>query len=50
MNMMRGRPESMFVIQRVLESSGRLTLLDQSRVIRPHPPSAFRNANTVGLG
>ena len=35
-----GRPDVMFVIQRVLESSGRLTLLDQSRVIRPHP--AFR--------
>jgi cobaltochelatase CobS len=35
-----GRPDVMFAIQRVLESSGRLTLLDQSRVIRPHP--AFR--------
>ena len=35
-----GRPDVMFVIQRVLEVSGRLTLLDQSRVIRPHP--AFR--------
>ena len=46
-----GRPDVMFVIQRVLESSGRLTLLDQSRVIRPH--GAFRlfaTANTVGLG
>jgi cobaltochelatase CobS len=46
-----GRPDVMFVIQRVLESSGRLTLLDQSRVIRPH--AAFRlfaTANTVGLG
>jgi cobaltochelatase CobS len=46
-----GRPDVMFVIQRVLESSGRLTLLDQSRVIRPH--SAFRlfaTANTIGLG
>ena len=32
-----GRPDVMFVIQRVLEVSGRLTLLDQSRVIRPHP-------------
>src|SRR5262245_25387614 len=31
-----GRPDVMFVIQRVLESSGRLTLLDQSRVVRPH--------------
>jgi cobaltochelatase CobS len=46
-----GRPDVMFVIQRILESSGRLTLLDQSRVIRPH--AAFRlfaTANTVGLG
>lgn len=46
-----GRPDVMFVIQRVLESSGRLTLLDQSRVIRPH--AAFRlfaTANTIGLG
>jgi cobaltochelatase CobS len=46
-----GRPDVMFVIQRVLELQGRLTLLDQNRVIRPH--SAFRlfaTANTVGLG
>ncbi|MEQ8824208.1 MAG: cobaltochelatase subunit CobS [Filomicrobium sp.] len=46
-----GRPDVMFVIQRVLEVSGRLTLLDQSRVIRPH--SAFRlfaTTNTIGLG
>ncbi|TDK34550.1 cobaltochelatase subunit CobS [Rhizobium deserti] len=46
-----GRPDVMFVIQRVLESSGRLTLLDQSRVIRPHPAfRIFSTANTVGLG
>ena len=46
-----GRPDVMFVIQRVLESSGRLTLLDQSRVIRPHPCfRLFATANTVGLG
>ena len=46
-----GRPDVMFVIQRVLESSGRLTLLDQSRVIRPHPAfRLFATANTVGLG
>ncbi len=46
-----GRPDVMFVIQRVLESSGRLTLLDQSRVIRPHPGfRLFATANTVGLG
>nr|WP_272209849.1 cobaltochelatase subunit CobS [Marinicella sp. W31]MDC2875680.1 cobaltochelatase subunit CobS [Marinicella sp. W31] len=46
-----GRPDVMFVIQRVLESSGRLTLLDQSRVISPHPAfRLFSTANTVGLG
>ena len=46
-----GRPDVMFVIQRILELSGKLTLLDQKRVIRPH--GAFRlfaTANTVGLG
>jgi cobaltochelatase CobS len=46
-----GRPDVMFVIQRVLESSGQLTLLDQSRVLRPHPAFRFfATANTVGLG
>ena len=30
-----GRPDVMFVIQRVLEAQGKLTLLDQNRVIRP---------------
>ncbi len=46
-----GRPDVMFVIQRVLESSGRLTLLDQSRVVRPHPAfRLFATANTIGLG
>ena len=46
-----GRPDVMFVIQRVLELSGRLTLLDQRRVIRPHPAfRLFATANTVGLG
>src|SRR5689334_24519632 len=46
-----GRPDVMFVIQRVLELSGRLTLLDQKRVIRPHPAfRLFATANTVGLG
>jgi len=46
-----GRADVMFVIQRVLEAEGRLTLLDQNKVIRPH--SAFRlfsTTNTVGLG
>jgi len=46
-----GRPDVMFVIQRILEVSGKLTLLDQNRVIRPH--SAFRlfsTTNTIGLG
>lgn len=46
-----GRPDVMFVIQRVLESDGRLTLLDQNQVIRPHPAfRLFATANTVGLG
>jgi len=46
-----GRPDVMFVIQRVLEQSGRLTLLDQSKVIRPHPAfRLFSTTNTVGLG
>ena len=46
-----GRPDVMFVIQRVLEISGRLTLLDQRRVIRPHPAfRLFSTANTIGLG
>jgi cobaltochelatase CobS len=46
-----GRPDVMFVIQRVLESEGKLTLLDQNRIIRPHPAfRLFATANTVGLG
>ncbi len=46
-----GRPDVMFVIQRVLEISGKLTLLDQNREIRPHPAfRLFATANTVGLG
>ncbi len=46
-----GRPDVMFVIQRVLEVSGRLTLLDQNRVIHPHPAfRLFATANTIGLG
>ncbi len=46
-----GRPDVMFVIQRVLEVEGRLTLLDQNKVIRPHPAfRLFATANTVGLG
>lgn len=46
-----GRPDVMFVIQRVLEVAGKLTLLDQNRVIRPHPAfRLFATANTIGLG
>ena len=46
-----GRPDVMFVIQRVLEAEGRLTLLDQSRVLLPHPAfRLFATANTIGLG
>ncbi|TNE35723.1 MAG: cobaltochelatase subunit CobS [Alphaproteobacteria bacterium] len=46
-----GRPDVMFVIQRVLEVQGRLTLLDQNRVINPHPAfRLFSTTNTIGLG
>ena len=46
-----GRPDVMFVIQRVLEVEGKLTLLDQNRVLTPHPYfRLFATANTVGLG
>ena len=46
-----GRPDVMFVIQRVLEVAGKLTLLDQSQVIRPHPAfRLFSTTNTIGLG
>jgi len=46
-----GRPDVMFVIQRVLERNGRFTLLDQNRVLRPHPAfRLFATANTVGQG
>jgi len=46
-----GRPDVMFVIQRVLETEGKLTLLDQNRVIRPNPYfRLFATSNTIGLG
>ena len=46
-----GRPDVMFVIQRVLEVEGKLTLLDQNKVIRPHPAfRLFSTSNTIGLG
>ena len=46
-----GRPDVMFVIQRVLERDGKFTLLDQNRVITPHPQfRLFATANTVGQG
>jgi cobaltochelatase CobS len=46
-----GRPDVMFVIQRILESSGQLTLLDQNRVMKPNPWfRLFSTTNTVGLG
>ena len=46
-----GRPDVMFVIQRVLEHDGKLTLLDQNEVITPHPSfRLFATSNTVGLG
>jgi cobaltochelatase CobS len=46
-----GRPDVMFVIQRILEAQGRLTLLDQNRVIRPNAHfRLFATTNTIGLG
>jgi cobaltochelatase CobS len=46
-----GRPDVMFVIQRVLEVEGRLTLLDQNRIVQPHPAfRLFSTTNTIGLG
>jgi len=46
-----GRPDVMFVVQRLLESHGKLTLLDQNRVITPHPAfRLFATANTAGQG
>src|SRR5437868_5902630 len=46
-----GRPDVMFVIQRVLEVSGRLTLLAQTKVIHPHPAfRLFSTTTTIGLG
>ena len=46
-----GRPDVMFVIQRVLEVDGKLTLLDQNEVIHPHPSfRLFATTNTIGLG
>ena len=46
-----GRPDVMFVIQRVLEVDGKMTLLDQNRIIHPHPAfRLFATANTIGLG
>jgi cobaltochelatase CobS len=46
-----GRPDVMFVIQRILETDGKLILLDRNMVIDPHPAfRLFATANTVGLG
>jgi len=46
-----GRPDVMFVIQRILERDGKFTLLDQNRVIHPHAGfRLFATANTIGLG
>ncbi|MEM7724399.1 MAG: cobaltochelatase subunit CobS [Pseudomonadota bacterium] len=46
-----GRADVMFVIQRVLEHDGKLTLLDQNEIITPHPCfRLFATSNTVGLG
>lgn len=45
------RPDVMFILQRVLETNGKFTLLDQNRVITPHPAfRLFATANTIGMG
>ena len=46
-----GRPDVMFVIQRILEVEGKLTLLDQNKILEPHASfRLFATTNTVGLG
>ncbi|MBT6118447.1 MAG: cobaltochelatase subunit CobS, partial [Rhodospirillaceae bacterium] len=46
-----GRPDVMFVIQRILEAEGKMTLLDQNKIIRSHPSfRLFATSNTIGLG
>ena len=46
-----GRPDVMFIIQRLLERDGKFTLIDQNRVLSPHPSfRLFATANTIGLG
>ena len=46
-----GRPDVMFVIQRVLESEGSFTLLDKNKVIKQNNYfRLFATANTIGLG
>jgi len=46
-----GRPDVMFVIQRILEVDGKLTLLDQNQILEPHNSfRLFATTNTVGLG
>ena len=46
-----GRPDVMFVIQRVLEKEGNFTLLDQNKVLKQNPFfRLFATTNTVGLG
>jgi cobaltochelatase CobS len=46
-----GRPDVMLVIQRVLETEGKMTILEQNRVVKPHPAfRLFATTNTIGLG
>ena len=46
-----GRPDVMFVIQRVLEAEGNFTLLDKNKVLKQHKYfRLFATSNTVGLG
>lgn len=46
-----GRPDIMFVIQRILERDGKFTMLDQNKVITPNPHfRMFATSNTIGQG
>ena len=46
-----GRPDVMFVLQRLLERAGAFTLLERNEVLRPHPGfRLFATANTAGQG
>ncbi|MEM6602919.1 MAG: AAA family ATPase [Pseudomonadota bacterium] len=46
-----GRPEVMFVIQRLLEDEGKLTIVEKNEIVKPHPFfRIFATSNTIGMG